>query len=68
MKNMDILVGFSAIENSFADCMPVFNETKDIVLFITGECFDDPEVKTGLRSRGHNFNKDDASYLVHRYE
>jgi len=61
-------VGFSAIENSFADCMPVFNETKDIVLFLTGECYDYPEVREGLRSHGHNFNQNDASYLVHRYE
>jgi len=61
-------VGFSAIENSFADCMPIFNETKDVVLFIIGECYDDPEIKTSLMGRGHNFKQDDATYLVHRYE
>lgn len=61
-------IGYSALENSFADCMPIYNETKDIVLFLTGECYEDQTTIDGLAKRGHNFNFGNASYLVHRYE
>lgn len=61
-------IGYSALENSFADCMPIYNETKDIVLFLTGECYEDQTTIDGLAKRGHNFNSGNASYLVHRYE
>jgi len=29
-------IGFSAMPDSFADCMPIFNETKELILFLTG--------------------------------
>lgn len=61
-------VGYVAIENSFADCMPIFNETKDIALFLTGECYEDRPVIEALASRGHRFHPGNASYLVHQYE
>jgi len=61
-------IGYSAIENSFADCMPIFNETKDLVLFLTGECYLDQPIIDGLEKRGHNFDPQNASYLIHMYE
>lgn len=61
-------IGYIAIKNSFADCMPIFNETKDVVLFLTGECYEDQHVIDTLAKRGHHFTLDKASYLVHRYE
>jgi len=61
-------IGYAAIENSFADCMPVYNETKDIILFLTGECYHDQPEIDALIKHGHNFNSQNASYLVHQYE
>lgn len=61
-------VCYLAIEKSFADCMPIFNEKKDIVLFFTGECYDDPGDIHQLRAQGHYFQTGNASYLVHKYE
>ena len=60
-------VGHVAIEGSFADCMPVFNETKDLALFLTGECYMDSALINGLKPN-HDFNPDNASYLIHLYE
>lgn len=61
-------IGYTAIQDSFADCMPIFNETKDIVLFLTGECYLDRALITDLTDRGHRFNTNNASYIVHLYE
>jgi asparagine synthase (glutamine-hydrolysing) len=61
-------IGYASIENSFADCMPIFNETKDIVLFLTGECYEDQPLISTLAKQGHSFKPGNASYLVHRYE
>lgn len=61
-------IGFSAMPDSFVDCMPIFNETKDLVLFMTGECYQDQHVIDDLAMRGHKFNPKNASYLIHMYE
>lgn len=61
-------IGYSALQGSFADCMPIFSETKDVVLFLTGECYEDQPTFDALARRGHNFSSGNASYLVHRYE
>lgn len=71
-KYEDFKIGFfgvfSAIKCSFADCMPIYNERKDVVMFLTGECYDDQEVILSPRNNGHQFRPGNASYLVHRYE
>jgi asparagine synthase (glutamine-hydrolysing) len=54
--------------DSFSDCMPVWNETKDICLVFTGEEFSAAEQSSRLRSNGHSFDAENASYLVHLYE
>jgi asparagine synthase (glutamine-hydrolysing) len=46
--------GFVTIKGSFSDCMPIRNEGGTVVLFLTGECFND--------------SGSDARYLVHLYE
>ena len=61
-------IGFSALEQSFANCMPIFNEKRDVVLFLTGETYHDRSAIDALAKRGHNFNPQDASCLVHMYE
>ncbi len=63
-----LYVGWVARSGSFADGMPVRNEDGKITLFISGEEFPEPDLKTALRQRGHQFPERDSSYLVHRYE
>lgn len=61
-------VGFSAMPKSYADCMPIYNETKDLVLFLVGECHLDSQVTDYLTTRGHSCYNKNASCLIHLYE
>jgi asparagine synthase (glutamine-hydrolysing) len=55
-------------QGAFADCLPIWNEKKDICLLFSGEDFADQADVDALRARGHDFVSKDASYLVHLYE
>src|SRR5438876_2358584 len=55
-------------KGAFDDCLPIWNEKKDICLLFSGEDFADQADIDALRPRGHEFASDDASYLVHLYE
>jgi asparagine synthase (glutamine-hydrolysing) len=48
--------------------MPISNETRDILLFLTGEVYSDSSLINSLRQSGHQFDPNDASYLVHLFE
>src|SRR6266403_4003622 len=60
--------GWACHEGAFADCLPIWNEKKDICLLFSGEDFADQADVDALRTRGHEFGSGDASYLVHLYE
>src|SRR5690242_15673905 len=60
--------GWAGQIGSFSDCVPVWNETKDICLIFSGEDVTDSGKIEALRTQGHACNSDDASYLVHLYE
>jgi len=63
-----IYVGWVAREGSFADGMPLHNESGDVTLVFSGEEFPEPGTPCALRARGHAVAQDGPSYLVHRYE
>jgi asparagine synthase (glutamine-hydrolysing) len=63
-----LYVGWVTHDGSFADCMPVWNEAKNICLIFSGEHFADQSEIAELRSRGHAVEQANASYLVHLYE
>jgi asparagine synthase (glutamine-hydrolysing) len=67
-KNLGLYAGWVCHNGSFSDCMPVWNETRDVCLIFSGEDFTDSTEIQDLRSRGHQFDAEDASYLVHFYE
>lgn len=67
-SSLGIYVGWVARRGSFAADMPVRNERRDVTLIFSGEEFPKPGTAEVLRSRGHVFADDGASYLVHRYE
>lgn len=67
-QSQGLWIGWVNHAGSFADCMPIWNETKDICLIFSGEDYRDPGDIESLRARGHDFAFDDATYLVHLYE
>ena len=60
--------GWACHKDAFGDCLPIWNEKRDICLLFSGEDFTDQADIDALRTRGHEFGSDDASYLVHLYE
>src|SRR6266404_532121 len=67
-ERLGLWIGWTGFEGSFSDCMPVWNENKDVCLVFAGEEFTDAEQITALKARGHLFDPENASYLVHMYE
>jgi asparagine synthase (glutamine-hydrolysing) len=65
---LGIYIGWVARRGSFADGMPIRNESGGMTLFFSGEEFPAPDLKNALRQRGHQFSDGDSSYLVHRRE
>src|SRR5213082_324411 len=59
--------GWACHKGAFDDCLPIWNEKKDICLLFSGEDFHDQADVDALRC-SHEFGLDDASYLVHLYE
>src|ERR1051326_3733348 len=60
--------GWACPEGTFSDCMPVWNEEHDILLLFSGEEFTESGDLDRLATRGHGFERHNASYLVHLYE
>ncbi len=60
--------GWVCHEGSFSDCLPIWNEAKDICLFFSGEHFADGGDKEKVKSKGHESVFDRAAWLVHLYE
>jgi asparagine synthase (glutamine-hydrolysing) len=67
-ESLGVYVGWCAQVGSFADGMPLSNETGDVVLVFAGEDFPEPGTAAGLTARGHALASAEASYLVHQYE
>ena len=67
-ESLGVYIGWSVQKDSFADKMPLSNETGDIVLVFAGEEFPDPGTAARLTARGHKLDSAEASYLVHLYE
>jgi len=60
--------GWACHEGAFDDCLPIWNEKKDICLLFSGEDFADQADIDAVRVRGHECGSNNASYLVHLYE
>lgn len=67
-RNLFLSIGWTCIKDSFCDCLPIINESKDLILFLTGECAVDEGIIIKLNSRGHHFDQSRANYLIHLYE
>ena len=67
-EELGVWLGWACLEHAFANCMPIWNETRDVLMVLHGEVFADQSTLAGLRTRGHTCSLEDASYLVHLYE
>jgi asparagine synthase (glutamine-hydrolysing) len=67
-ETVGVAVGWTTHTGTFSDCLPIWNERRDVCLIFTGEDFADAPVLANLRAKGHEFTADNASYLVHLYE
>ncbi len=63
-----IYAGWICHKDSFCDCMPVWNEKKNIVMVFFGENYTDLDIFDKLKANNHRFDKTNASYLIHMYE
>lgn len=67
-EQMGLYVGWVCHQGSFSDCMPVWNEKKDVLLIYFGENYADLELFDKLKANHHRFDRTNASYLIHLYE
>lgn len=65
---LGLSVGWVGHAGSFSDCMPVWNEERNVCLIFSGEDYGDRSEINRLQIGGHQFEPDNASYLVHLYE
>ncbi len=63
-----LYAGWICHKGSFSDCMPIWNEKKNLALIFFGENFIDKELLDQLKAKHHKFDKSNASYLIHLYE
>jgi len=67
-ERFGIGAGWVCHPGSFSDCLPVWNETRDICLVFSGEHYADRAEVDRLRAAGHDCSGGNARYLVHLYE
>jgi asparagine synthase (glutamine-hydrolysing) len=67
-ERLGIYLGWTVRKNSFADGMPLVSEKGDVSLVFSGEEFPAPGTARSLKERGHSFQADGPSYLVHLYQ
>ncbi len=61
-------IGWICHPGGYDDCLPVWNEARDICLVFSGEHFPASSEAAGMRAAGHRCETDDATALVHLYE
>ncbi|CAM5798281.1 asparagine synthase-related protein [Rhizobacter fulvus] len=60
--------GWALHRGGFADCLPVWNGSHDVVLLFTGELFTAPEHLAALGRGGHPVDATKASHIMQLYE
>jgi asparagine synthase (glutamine-hydrolysing) len=67
-ESLGAYVGWVVQKRSFSEGMPLRNERGDLTLVFSGEEFSEPGVARRLKDRGHVFDPEGPSYLVHLTE
>ena len=68
VDKLECAAGWMCHAGSFSDCMPAWNETRDICLVFGGEHFAEPSEVQSLKAAGHQCADSTATSLVHLYE
>jgi asparagine synthase (glutamine-hydrolysing) len=63
-----IHAGWSLHRGSFSDCLPVWNRSREIALFFSGEVFTAPAHLSQLKTAGYEVHADKASHVMQLYE
>src|SRR5207248_11795679 len=66
-ERMGVYVGWTVAKHSFADGMPLRNESGDVVLVFSGEDVRGPGIQRDLEGR-HRLAAEGPEYLVHLSE
>jgi asparagine synthase (glutamine-hydrolysing) len=61
-------VCWTCLDGADGDCLPMWNEAKDICLIFSGEHFGGSQEAARLKANGHQFDPQNAGWLVHLYE
>jgi asparagine synthase (glutamine-hydrolysing) len=61
-------IGWATHKDSFSDCLPIYNEKKNIIFFFIGENFPVDHNSKLLKINGYPIDTTKAQYLVHLYE
>lgn len=67
-ESLGVYVAWSVPKNASLSAKPFQNEQGNVSLVFSGEEHPAPETVSGLKQRGHSFDADGFSYLVHLYE
>jgi asparagine synthase (glutamine-hydrolysing) len=63
-----IHAGWMLHRNSFSDCLPAWNSTRDLALYFSGELFTPSEEIHALVQRGYAVDARKASHVIQLYE
>src|SRR4051812_5313104 len=58
---LGVYAGWVCHAGSYADCQPIWNETRDIALLFSGEHFASSSQNEALRRAGHQFDSENAT-------
>jgi asparagine synthase (glutamine-hydrolysing) len=67
-RDNGVYLGWAIHEGSFSDCMPIFNEKKNIVMIFYGENHIEKSRLDELKRKNHRFDQWNASQIIHFYE
>jgi asparagine synthase (glutamine-hydrolysing) len=67
-NDLGVSVGWCCLKGTYSDCLPIWNETKDVCLVFSGEHYADAADAASLKAGGHAFTPDNASGLIRLYE
>jgi asparagine synthase (glutamine-hydrolysing) len=67
-ESLGVYIGWTALEGSFSDGMPLRNEKGDFCVIFSGEEYSDLRTSQQRRIREHSLGSAEAAYLVRRYK
>ena len=67
-SHLNILTGWVYMDGSSSECMPVFNDSKDIILIFSGENHSDSITQIKIEDKINAENILKANYIIHLYE